>query len=52
MSPSEAAQKALTLFDDSVDAGLIILSKSQNYMLNVFCNIHEYFLSTLSLQHY
>ena len=28
MSPSEAAQKAVNLFDDSVDVGLIILTKS------------------------
>jgi len=28
MSPSEAAQKAMTLFDDSVDVGLIILTKN------------------------
>jgi beta-aspartyl-peptidase (threonine type) len=29
MSPSEAAQKAMTLFDDSVDVGLIILTESE-----------------------
>lgn len=29
MSPSEAAQKAVTLFDDSIDIGLIILTKSE-----------------------
>ncbi|MFC1515203.1 isoaspartyl peptidase/L-asparaginase [Thermodesulfobacteriota bacterium] len=28
MSPSEAAQKAMTLFDDSVDVGLIILTQN------------------------
>ncbi|MBI9081604.1 MAG: isoaspartyl peptidase/L-asparaginase [Pseudodesulfovibrio sp.] len=29
MSPNNAAQKALNLFDDSVDVGLIILTKNQ-----------------------
>ncbi|GAB6144528.1 isoaspartyl peptidase/L-asparaginase [Desulfocicer niacini] len=29
MSPTEAAQKAMSLFDDSVDVGLIILTKSE-----------------------
>lgn len=29
MNPTEAAQKAVTLFDDSVDIGLIILTKSE-----------------------
>jgi beta-aspartyl-peptidase (threonine type) len=29
ISPREAAQKALTLFDDSVDVGLIILTKTE-----------------------
>ncbi len=29
MSPAEAAQKALTLFDDAVDVGLIILTKNE-----------------------
>lgn len=29
MPPTEAAQKAMTLFDDSVDVGLIILTKSE-----------------------
>jgi isoaspartyl peptidase/L-asparaginase-like protein (Ntn-hydrolase superfamily) len=28
MSPGEAAQKAMTLFDDSIDVGLIILTKN------------------------
>jgi len=28
MSPGEAAQKAMTLFDDSIDLGLIILTKN------------------------
>ena len=28
MSPNEAAQKAMTLFDDSVDVGIIILTKN------------------------
>jgi isoaspartyl peptidase/L-asparaginase-like protein (Ntn-hydrolase superfamily) len=29
MSPAEAAQQAITLFDDSVDTGLIILTKNE-----------------------
>lgn len=29
MSPTEAAQMALTLFDDFVDVGLIILTKTE-----------------------
>ena len=29
MSPPEAAQKAMTLFDDTVDLGLIILTKNE-----------------------
>ena len=29
MSPSEAAQKTMTMFDNSVDVGLIILTKNE-----------------------
>jgi len=29
LSPSEAAQRAMTLFDDSIDVGLIILTKTE-----------------------
>ena len=36
MSPSEAAQKTMTMFDNSVDVGLIILTKNE-FASNV-CN--------------
>jgi hypothetical protein len=29
MRPNEAAQKAMTLFDNSIDVGLIILTKTE-----------------------